>query len=117
EELVGAGTSEPARARARCGGHDEFERSGPATPARRLGDREVSPEHELPALGHRDREELTGPGALGDLRRDQGDRLVDADLPAGQDLGARALHAEASATPAASSKVSRACTGRRREAA
>ncbi len=39
---------------------DELERAGPSAAPRRLVDREVAPQQERPALGHRDRDELPG---------------------------------------------------------
>ena len=117
EELVGASAGQPARPRAPGRIDDELERSRPPTATRSLVDRAVPAQHELPSLGHRDRQELTGTGPLGDLRRDERDRLIHAHLPAGQDLGAGALHADASATPAASSKLSRVWMALRRAAA
>src|SRR5438128_7097306 len=74
-------------------------------------DREVTTEDERSTFRHRDREELTGACTFADLGSHQGDRLVDADLARRQDLRASAFHADAPATPAASSNVSRTWIG------
>ena len=103
--------------------HDEFERARPAAPARRLMDREVPAQHEVAVLGHRDGDELAGTGTLGDLGRDERERLVGAEAAGRQDLGADALHAagpSASAgdsAAAAASNVSRTWEGRSAAAA
>ena len=94
--------AEPLRAGTARVDH-ELERSGPPAAARRLMHREVPAQEELPTLRHLDRQELTRPRALGDLGRDEGDRVVRAELARRQDLGANAFHTASPATDAVAS--------------
>ena len=79
-------------------------------------DREMPPQDELPAFGHRDGQELPRPRPVGDLRRDERDGPVGAELPRRQDLGPSPFHALASPIFVASSNVRRAWTGAARAA-
>src|SRR4029453_14229071 len=77
----------------------ELEGAGPPPPARRLVGREVAPQQEGSALGHRDRDELPGTDPFRHLGRDDRDRVVRADALGVQDLRADALHRPAPRTP------------------
>ena len=60
---------------------DELEGAGPTTASRCLMHGEMSAQQELSSLRHLDRQELAGPGALGDLRGDERDGVVRAEPP------------------------------------
>jgi hypothetical protein len=80
-------------------------------------DREMPSQDEVAAWGHRNGDELTGSRALGEFRRDEGQRPVRPERAGGQDLGTDAFHASLPADAAAASNDSRACGDSRKASA
>src|SRR5687768_739856 len=92
EERVRAGRGEPRRPGPERVDH-ELQGSRPPAAARRVVDRQVPPQEEVPARGHLDGDELPRPRFLRDLGCDDGELVIGAELARREHLGADPLHA------------------------
>ncbi len=117
EGFVGPQIRQPRGARTRRGVDHELQGARPAAATGRLMDREMPSQDEVAAGGHRDGDELTGSRALGEFRRDEGQRPIGPQRAGGQDLGADPFHASLPADAAAASNDRRACGGSRNASA